>query len=338
MKKVKFIVNFLLICVTSVNLFSQEHTEAERGSANQTITPITWEIVNLIQNSGRNFNELDYYVSKPFTMIVREQYDSPRIDIQNGALIMPDRSQEQAILFNGGQQGRLHGFPVSGSSDIFEVVFQVGNRDVALKFKKNLQNYFELFSAMIDTRPYTLHSDAELPMLAVSSNITLSGGSGFVEGKGSLDKSRIITYIKNQNPSLNDSYLDALINTYMNESAFENINHDIAVAQMLFATNFLKNSQLVSSHNYAGLIELPSWDGKFANMTDGVRAHIQHIKGYANTAMNNRQIVDPRYYLLINLKYLGTVKTFDQLYERWTANPADYKRNIEKILDGLNKR
>jgi hypothetical protein len=322
----------------------QQTQTVQYASGGQNITILTWDIVNLIQNSGKPLNELNFYLSKPFTMVISEKYDPPKFEIQNGTLIMPDRGQTQTIVFAGNQQGKLRGFPVSGSRDTFEVVFQAGGRDVALKFKRNRQNYFELFSAVIDTRPYTLHSDTEVIQLAISSNITgggnevqayaQTGRSGFVEGRGSLSKAGIIAYVKRQNTSINDNLLNKLIDTYIEEAAFENINHDIAIAQMLYATNFLKN-QRVSSHNYGGLVELPSWNGKFANMTEGVRAHIQHIKGYASTTMNNRQIVDPRYYLLINLKYLGTVKTFDQLYVRWAANPADYKKGIERILDGL---
>jgi len=314
----------------------------------QNITPLTLELVNLIQSSGKSLNELYYFISKPFTMVISEQYDVPGIEIQNGTLIMPDRSQSSTIVFNGNQAGRLHEFPVSGSADIFEVVFKIGSRDIALKFRKNQQNFFELFSAVIDTRPYMLHSDTELPQLAISSNIS-SGGervqafpsaqaggrSGYVEGRGSLERNKIIAYIKSQNSSLKESDIEKLIGAYIEEAAFENINHDIAIAQMLHATNFLKNRRRVSSHNYAGLIELPNWNGRFASMTEGVRAHIQHIKGYSGAAMNRQQIVDPRYNVLVNLKYSGTVKTFDQLYERWTANPENYKKNIEKILDGL---
>jgi len=365
MKKVKFFF-ILLICLNSVSIFCQEESNGltyeeqspvqtqlqiqpqTQYAASQNITPLTWDLVNLIQNSGRGLNELNFYLSKPFTMVISEQYDSPKIEIQDGTLIMPNRGQAQAIVFNNSQPGRLHEFPVSGSKDIFEVIFQVDGKDIALKFKKNKQNYLELFSAVIDTRPYKLHSDAELAQLAISSNIIpgsevqafpySQGGGGLVEGKGSLDKAGIIAYVKRQNPSVNDNLLDKLIDTYFEEAAFENINHDIAIAQMLSATSFLKSGKYVSSNNYGGLLELPSWNGSFTSMTEGVRAHIQHLKGYANVTTNNKQIVDPRYYLLINLKYLGTVKTFDQLYVRWAANPANYKKNIEKILDGLYKR
>jgi hypothetical protein len=325
----------------------QQTQPVQYASGGQNITLLTWDIVNLIQNSGKSLNDLNFYVSKPFSMVISEQYDAPKVEIQNGTLIMPDRGQTRAIVFTGNQPGKLHGFPVSGSRDTFEVIFQSGGRDVALKFNRNRQNYFELFSAVIDTRPYTLHSDTDVIQLAISSNITVGGNevqayaqagrSGLVEGRGSLGKNQIIAYIKRQNTSVNDALLNKLIDTYIEEAAFENINHDIAIAQMLYATSFLKGSKYVSSHNYGGLLELPSWNGKFANMTEGVRAHIQHIKGYASTTMNNKQIVDPRYYLLINLKYLGTVKTFDQLYARWVSPSAsaDYKKSVERILDGL---
>jgi hypothetical protein len=285
-------------------------------------------------------------------MVINEQYDTPKVDIQDGSLIIPAKDQARAIVFDGSQQGILHGFPVSGSSDVFEVVFQVEDRNVAFKFKKNRKNHFELFSALIDTRPYNLQADTEI-LLAVSSNIGSSAVSevrafpymqsgarnGLVEGKGSLKKSQITAYIKKQNPSLDDNYTDKLIDTYIQEAVFENINHDIAIAQMLYATSFLRGYKFVSSNNYGGLLELPAWNGSFSSMTEGVRAHIQHLKGYASVTMNNKQIVDPRYYLLINLKYLGTVKTFDQLYGRWVSPSAsaDYKRSIELILDGLYK-
>jgi len=164
----------------------------------------------------------------------------------------------------------------------------------------------------------------------------LGGRNNLLEGRGSLDKSKITAYVKSKNPSVNESFLDSLISAYIQEAAYENINHDIAIAQMLYATSFLSGGKFVSSNNFGGLSELPAWNGVFSNMTEGVRAHIQHIKGYASPTMNNRQIVDPRYYLLVNLGYLGTAKSVDQLCDRWTtASDGFYKTQIKTILDGL---
>jgi len=313
----------------------------------QGIVPLTWELVNIIQGQSISLNDLNYYLSKSFAMIISEQYDNPKIEIKNGALFVNDQQQVSQLIFTGSQSGRLHGFPVSGSIDVFEVVFKSADKDVAMRFRRTQQNIFELYSAVIDTRPYVLHCDEGLPLLSINSNFgggsaqdkapspDGAGRSRNVEGSGSLNKKAVVEYIKSQKAPLSESEIEKIVQTYFDESAFENINHDIAIAQMLYASNFLKNNQRVSGFNYSGLIELPNWDGNFSSMTEGVRAHIQHIKGYASSTLNRQQIADPRYYLLVNLKYLGTVKTFDQLYEKWTANPDNYKQNIERILNGL---
>jgi len=323
--------------------------QTQQTAGVQGIVPLTWELVSLMQNTNISLNDLNYFLSRSFTMIISEQYDNPKIEIKNGALVVNEQQRASSLLFTNNQIGKLHGFPVSGSIDVFEVIFKSGNKDIAMRFRKTNQNIFELYSAVIDTRPYTLHSDEGLPQLSISSNMGRGGDSEVqaypsantagrtrnVEGAGSLNKSGVVEYIKTQRPPLNDSEIERIVQTYFDEAAFENINHDIAIAQMLHASNFLKNNQRVSGFNYSGLIELPNWEGKFSNMTEGVRAHIQHIKGYASKTLNRQQIVDPRYYLLVNLKYLGTVKTFDQLYGKWTASPENYKQNIERILNGL---
>ncbi|MCL2210687.1 MAG: glucosaminidase domain-containing protein [Treponema sp.] len=314
----------------------------------QGIVPLTWELVNLIQSAGISLMDLNYYLSRSFTMVISEQYDNPKIEIKNGALVVNDQQKASQLVFINNQAGRLHGFPVSGSIDVFEVIFKSANKDIAMRFRKTQTNIFELYSAVIDTRPYTLHSDEAMPQLSINSNMNRGDSevqafpgaqtklrSRNVEGSGSLNKNGVVEYIKTQKPPLSGSEIEKIVQIYFDESAFENINHDIAIAQMLHASNFFKNNQRVSGFNYSGLIELPNWDGTFSDMTEGVRAHIQHIKGYASKTLNRQKIVDPRYYLLVNLKYQGTVKTFDQLYERWTASSASYKQNIEKILNGL---
>jgi hypothetical protein len=161
-----------------------------------------------------------------------------------------------------------------------------------------------------------------------------------IMGAGSLTKEGVIQYIRsrNSNPVLSSRDIGRLIDIYFDEARLENINRDIAIAQMLYATSFLSN-QRTTNRNYGGLSSTPGWNGRFPNrlndgMTEGVRAHIQHLKGYASrTPLQNRN-VDPRYDILINLGYLGSVRTFDQLYRRWSENP-DYGNEIERILNGL---
>jgi len=142
----------------------------------------------------------------------------------------------------------------------------------------------------------------------------------------------ITRYVRNQNPNVDLKKLSELFDTYKIEAKIEGINLDIAIAQMLHATNYLRNR--TTTHNYAGLSTngVP-WDGSFPDMRTGVKAHIQHLKGYVST---NRPVpcVDPRYDTLVKSGYGGQVKTFDQLFKAWSQNPA-YGNEINRILNGL---
>ena len=156
-----------------------------------------------------------------------------------------------------------------------------------------------------------------------------------IMGTGSVTKEGVIQYIrsKNSNPALSSRDIGRLIDIYFDEAGFENINRDIAIAQMLQATNFLSN-QRTANCNYGGLSPTSVWNGRFRDMTTGVMAHIQHLKGYASTSRPRGQLVDPRYQIIVDLGFRGSVKTFDQLYRRWSENP-NYRNEIETILNGL---
>jgi len=156
-----------------------------------------------------------------------------------------------------------------------------------------------------------------------------------IEAAGSLNQEDVVAYIRSQNPVLRNRDIEPVVQAYFKEAAIEGINHDIAIAQMLHATNFFKNRQRTASYNYAGFINTPGWSGSFKTMEEGVRAHIQHLKGYASRSPLSSPKVDPRYDLLEKLGYRGNVKTFDQLYKAWTQNPVNYKKNIEAKLESL---
>ncbi|MDR0910046.1 MAG: glucosaminidase domain-containing protein, partial [Spirochaetaceae bacterium] len=84
------------------------------------------------------------------------------------------------------------------------------------------------------------------------------------------------------NPNLSSLYIDELVSAYISESAGEDINHDIAFAQMCLETGYLKFGNLVTQdmNNFCGLgaISEKQPGEKFDTMELGVRAHIQHLK------------------------------------------------------------
>ncbi|MCL1813973.1 MAG: glucosaminidase domain-containing protein, partial [Treponema sp.] len=146
----------------------------------------------------------------------------------------------------------------------------------------------------------------------------------------------IIAYIKSQNPSVNIKTAKDLINTYFKEAKVEEVNPDIAIAQMLYATDNLRNERM-RTHNYAGLsTEGVRWGGSFSTMSQGVRAHIQHLKGYASIKpLNGYTEDDPRFKLLNDLGYRGRATTFDQLFKFWAPYSPDYRNKINRILKDL---
>jgi len=125
-------------------------------------------------------------------------------------------------------------------------------------------------------------------------------------------------------------YIAEVVRIYFCEAAFESVNHDIAIAQMLYATDYLKNVQRTAIHNYSGMI-----NESFCNMTIGIRAHIQHLKFYAHGALvDYKRNVDPRYNVLAANNYLGIARTLEDLCYRWAESPA-YLCGIRSKLDEI---
>jgi len=143
-----------------------------------------------------------------------------------------------------------------------------------------------------------------------------------VIGVGSTNPQRVIAYARKRNPALSKSDI-AVINTYFEEARNEGINVDLAIAQMLYATSYLKR---VVNRNYGGLNGC-----SFSSMSEGVQAHIQHLKAYARQRPK-RQLVDPRFSLAWERGSPGI--TFDQVYPIWSPNPS-YRQKIEEILRNL---
>ena len=153
-----------------------------------------------------------------------------------------------------------------------------------------------------------------------------------IMGTGALDIDTIVEYIQsNNNKVLTNRQIVTIVNAYIQEAQREQVNHDIAIAQMCYATNFLKYS--VASHNYGGL------DGaRFPDMITGVRAHVQHLKGYASRELPRGNIVDPRFTGLVSSGIQGTVTTLDRLYTVWAPlNSSRYKNAIDNILTSMYK-
>ncbi|MDR0475468.1 MAG: hypothetical protein LBH43_17575 [Treponema sp.] len=151
-----------------------------------------------------------------------------------------------------------------------------------------------------------------------------------IMGRGSVSQESVIAYARNKNPSLSRSDI-AIINEYFREA--DGVNVDLAIAQMLYASDCFKNQTRIRNNNFAGFSSAQPGNGTFPNMNTGVKAHIQHLKAYAKETLKSSEIVDPRYSLAFAHGFHGM--KFEDLYSRWTASPGNYEENIEAILVGI---
>jgi hypothetical protein len=149
---------------------------------------------------------------------------------------------------------------------------------------------------------------------------------------GRLYQDAIVNFIQYYS-RLPRSEIESIVSIYILEAKKERVNHDIAIAQMCYATQFLNNRTLLINRNYSGLS-----DAIFTDKTIGIRAHIQHLKGYATRDDRfSEAIVDPRFYMAGFVCLRGTITVFDDLFfSAWSpGNALNYGRNVKSILDSL---
>jgi hypothetical protein len=147
-------------------------------------------------------------------------------------------------------------------------------------------------------------------------------------------------FLLQNNPHADPHFVQMLAFFYINEAAFEGVNHDIAFAQMCLETGYLRFGNLVTpdQNNFCGLgaTGLPGPDGipekglYFPEPRIGVRAHIQHLKAYGSVEPLNGDLVNPRFRLVRR----GSSPTIDGLAGTWAAD-RQYAEKIKVILQRL---
>lgn len=153
----------------------------------------------------------------------------------------------------------------------------------------------------------------------------------FIQGSGFSTPTQMYKLVKMHNPGIHSDYLKMIIYYYITESRYEGINHDVAFAQMCHETNFLKYTGVVHPRqfNFAGIgaVDNQTPGNFFPDAQTGIRAHIQHLKAYADINKPNHPIVDPRYHLIT----LGSAPLLSDLTGKWAVDPG-YHLKITKHL------
>lgn len=121
---------------------------------------------------------------------------------------------------------------------------------------------------------------------------------------------------------------------YDEEAQLEGVNPDLAFAQMLLETSYLRFGGQVEAgqNNFGGLGALDGGDRglAFASPRLGVRAQVQHLKYYATSQPLVGLPINPR---------LGYVKrasapTALQLAQSWASDP-DYGKKLVALLERM---
>ena len=155
-----------------------------------------------------------------------------------------------------------------------------------------------------------------------------------IMGEGRIPQDKLALFLQGHNPAVDAAFVENLAGFYVEEAAFEGVNHDVAFAQMCLETGFLSYGGLVTPdmNNFCGLGAIgPGQPGEiFPDPRSGARAHIQHLKAYASAQPLNGVLIDPRYRYV----RLGSSPTIHGLSGTWAADTA-YSGKIGAILARL---
>jgi hypothetical protein len=348
-------------------------TSSQSAQATVKTIPVTPQIAEFLLEKEENSKGVKFYLSNPLTLY--KQKETAKIENRNGVIIVNstnpdeirittdsegiyipfaepknDRSRELQIFFQKQDQTLI--FTRRQNNYELSSVIMKGSRSYETKLFDNIQLLFsgeDNREIKVNVVPVDFVTPDPPPRYAQPSDqIKTTGNTGYssynagqrsatssrrIMGSGSISPARVKEYVRTKKNMTNRDI--AIIDKYFEEARFEGVNVDIAIAQMLYWTNNMRNNERVLSRNYGGLSPLPqrNFYGSFTSMTEGVRAHIQHLKGYANVAPNQK-IVDPRYYLAVERGFNGI--TFDQVYRNWSAN-SRYGQEIDIILRDLSR-
>lgn len=159
-----------------------------------------------------------------------------------------------------------------------------------------------------------------------------------IMGNQIIIKEKMLEYFKNNADFDDDFYgisLDYFIEQYIDEAYVEGIRPEIAFAQMIYETNFLRYGGNVQRDqlNFAnlGAADNGANSASFPNIKTGIRAQIQHLKAYASSEALKTICVDPRF----NRVPRSSATTIGNLGNgNWSTDPH-YAQELLKHLKNM---
>ena len=156
----------------------------------------------------------------------------------------------------------------------------------------------------------------------------------YIMGKGKVSAENMALFLLKNNPKADSDFVTSLAKYYVEEAAFEGVNHDIAFAQMCLETGFLRFGGDVKpeQYNFCGLGAIGNGEPglSFPEPRIGARAHIQHLKAYGSDEPLKGNLESPRFRFVRR----GSAPTYEGLAGTWAADRG-YAVKIKSILERL---
>lgn len=158
-------------------------------------------------------------------------------------------------------------------------------------------------------------------------------------GKSECTPYQMAQYLVSKNPS-SKSWALKYAQIYIDEGEIEGVRGDAAWIQSCIETGYFTfnggTAVTFSQNNFCGLgVTRKGVKGlSFDSPRLGIRAQIQHLKGYATSQSLKKTCVDPRY-KYINPK--GKASTFEELAGKWAVPGYDITK-ASSLEDAMNKK
>lgn len=193
-----------------------------------------------------------------------------------------------------------------------------------------------LFPWILALATLTLASCQSAPSTLHTVRYDNPGRPTLIATSGRAQARQLIAFFIDTNPRADLERLNEIARAYVDEAATEGINSDVAFCQMTIETDYLRFGGAVSAsqNNFCGLgVTGGRQPGlSFPSVQIGVRAHIQHLKAYANREPLQKRCVDPRFALVRR----GRAPFVEDLAGTWATDPQ-YAMKLKRQLAALEK-
>lgn len=151
---------------------------------------------------------------------------------------------------------------------------------------------------------------------------------------------RLMSYLKDNNPRLRSKFAN-IATEYQRHGTRLGLRWDYAFFQMLVETGFLRFNGDVkwTQNNFAGLGATGGGvrGEKFRSVTDGVKAHLEHLSMYSGkyvenpTAERTRKIQEWKLLAKWQRQFKKRPMTFKDMASKWAPGSRGYPRDIEFV-------